>query len=246
MVKLNYTPLYNTIFVCNFSFSWINLKLPFYEVFGKERCNLRQAVEKAGLTWEGRPHCGLDDAKNTARLLSLIMARGYKISITGSLPWKFAAPKPAPHELDNSTTNPLCYCGVRSSKWSMVGKPVVYLRCDIWTPYNGPPCHYFKWTPHIRPRCHQFIWTPARCPHLIWRQPLSSWMLHLSSLLGCLCIHLLHDVNLLARLFRLFVKFRNSKSLKSSYHNTLFGIFITVHSFICSNFPENSFSWVLF
>ncbi|KAL0397391.1 UNVERIFIED_CONTAM: ERI1 exoribonuclease 2 [Sesamum calycinum] len=43
---------------------WINLRVPFHEVFGGVRCNLKEAVEKAGLAWQGRAHCGLDDAKN--------------------------------------------------------------------------------------------------------------------------------------------------------------------------------------
>uniref|UniRef100_A0A0D9UZR0 GRF-type domain-containing protein n=1 Tax=Leersia perrieri TaxID=77586 RepID=A0A0D9UZR0_9ORYZ len=69
---------------------WINLKVPFQEVFGGVRCNLKEAVEFAGLTWEGRAHCGLDDARNTARLLALLMHRGFKFSITNSLVWQSA------------------------------------------------------------------------------------------------------------------------------------------------------------
>ncbi|XP_073147876.1 uncharacterized protein [Henckelia pumila] len=64
---------------------WINLRVPFYDVFGGERCSLKEAVEKSGLTWQGRAHCGLDDAKNTARLLALLMDIGSKLSITNSL-----------------------------------------------------------------------------------------------------------------------------------------------------------------
>jgi len=45
---------------------WINLKVPFHEVFGDVRCNLKQAVQLSGLPWVGRAHCGLDDARNTA------------------------------------------------------------------------------------------------------------------------------------------------------------------------------------
>ncbi|ESR45654.1 hypothetical protein CICLE_v10001735mg [Citrus x clementina] len=67
---------------------WINLKVPFHEVFGGVRCNLKEAVEMAGLAWQGRAHCGLDDAKNTARLLALLMHRGFKFSITNSLMWQ--------------------------------------------------------------------------------------------------------------------------------------------------------------
>lgn len=70
---------------------WINLRVPFQEVYGDVRCNLKEAVQLAGLTWEGRAHCGLDDARNTARLLALLMHRGFKFSITNSLVWQPAA-----------------------------------------------------------------------------------------------------------------------------------------------------------
>jgi ERI1 exoribonuclease 2 len=73
---------------------WINLKVPFQEVYGGVRCNLKDAVQLAGLTWEGRAHCGLDDARNTARLLALLMHRGFKFSITNSLVWQ-----PAPQSI---------------------------------------------------------------------------------------------------------------------------------------------------
>ncbi|XP_061374598.1 uncharacterized protein LOC133316828 [Gastrolobium bilobum] len=50
---------------------WINLRVPFHEVFGDMRCNLKKAVGIARLEWEGRAHSGIDDAKNTARLLAI-------------------------------------------------------------------------------------------------------------------------------------------------------------------------------
>ncbi|KAM3329618.1 hypothetical protein ACQJBY_026577 [Aegilops geniculata] len=65
---------------------WINLRVPFQAALGGGgRVNLQEAVRAAGLDWEGRLHCGLDDALNTARLLAEIMRRGVKITITGSL-----------------------------------------------------------------------------------------------------------------------------------------------------------------
>lgn len=33
----------------------------------KHRGNLRESVEAAGLTWQGRAHSAIDDARNTAR-----------------------------------------------------------------------------------------------------------------------------------------------------------------------------------
>ncbi|XBI63532.1 ERI1 exoribonuclease 2-like [Triticum dicoccoides] len=82
---------------------WINLRVPFQAAFGGGgRVNLQEAVRAAGLDWEGRLHCGLDDARNTARLLAELMRRGVKITITGSL-----APPP-PMQKQPARTSP---CG---------------------------------------------------------------------------------------------------------------------------------------
>lgn len=116
------------------------------------RCGLKDAVEHVGLTWEGRAHCGLDDARNTARLLVHLMDMGFKFSITKSLesqsmdvPMKYKAscdflldrsehtrePKEVfgtpvqIHPFMDSTgkeKHTYCYCGVLSSK-SVVRKP---------------------------------------------------------------------------------------------------------------------------
>ncbi|KAL6562883.1 hypothetical protein OROHE_005470 [Orobanche hederae] len=146
---------------------WINLKVPFQEVFGGVRCNLKQAVETAGLTWQGRAHCGLDDAKNTARLLSFIMRKGFKFSITNSLTcqtsvgsfsgkptqekhllvsplWKFPGPQTTLLQFHH-----YCYCGVTSSK-GVVRKPgpkqgSLFFGCGNWTAVRGARCSYFEW-----------------------------------------------------------------------------------------------------
>ncbi|KAF6158803.1 hypothetical protein GIB67_040317 [Kingdonia uniflora] len=47
--------------------------------------NLKEAIQLAGISWEGRPHYGLDDARNTARLLTNLMSRGFRFSITNSM-----------------------------------------------------------------------------------------------------------------------------------------------------------------
>lgn len=131
---------------------WINLKVPFHEVFGNIRCNLKEAVQRAGLLWEGRAHCGLDDAKNTARLLAHIMHRGFRFSITNSLIWQSTerpsirqqfldcqyGPIQHPHKLKHplgpfmrfhpipvepeKDLGTYCFCGVRSSR-QMLRKP---------------------------------------------------------------------------------------------------------------------------
>lgn len=147
---------------------WINLKVPFREVFGGARCNLKEAVQLAGLEWQGRAHCGLDDAKNTARLLALLMRRGFKFSITDSLmcpptdetvTWKLPQDHPSipsyhPQKLRALPVSvlrlhPHCYCGVRSRE-GMIRRPgptqgSPFFGCGNWTATRGPRCHYFEW-----------------------------------------------------------------------------------------------------
>ncbi|KAK9124858.1 hypothetical protein Scep_013704 [Stephania cephalantha] len=162
--------------------SWINLKVPFHEVFGGIRCNLKEAVQLAGLAWEGRAHCGLHDARNTARLLANLLHRGIHFSITNSIMWHdvdhpMARHPSADHPLDPNlyptvqkrSLGPLvqfhptymdpskeprifCFCGVKSSK-CMVRKP-------------GPKHGSFFFG------CGN--WTAARgaaCPYFEWASP---------------------------------------------------------------------------
>lgn len=140
------------------------MRVPFREVFGGDICNLKQAVEKAGLSWQGRAHCGLDDAKNTARLLASIMQEGFKLSITNSLAYQtndgsFSQEKPLvipPHPQKLPEHQPTllqyhhyCHCGVVSSK-GVVHKPgpkrgSLFFGCGNWTAARGARCHYFEW-----------------------------------------------------------------------------------------------------
>ncbi|CAN0843843.1 ERI1 exoribonuclease 2 [Linum grandiflorum] len=142
---------------------WINLKVAFREIFGGVRCNLKEAIEMAGLPWQGRAHCGLDDAKNTARLLSLFMRRGVRFSITNSIKWQtndgsvsgelppeylpFSPNQPSYKQYHHD--HPLCFCGVKSAK-GMVRKPGPkqgnhFYGCGNWTATRGACCHYFEW-----------------------------------------------------------------------------------------------------
>lgn len=140
---------------------WINLKVPFKELFGGVRCNLKEAVTLAGLVWEGRAHCGLDDARNTARLLAHLMRRGSRLSITDSLSFQQPGPAPTPqrssqqqllaHAAPFHPSSPLtqCFCGVTSAK-RMVRKPGpkhgrFFFGCGNWTTARGAVCPYFEW-----------------------------------------------------------------------------------------------------
>lgn len=161
---------------------WINLRVPFNEVFGGVRCNLKQAVQLAGLEWEGRAHCGLDDAKNTARLLTDLMRRGFRLSITNSLflqssehpfmaqhfldcqsspthhPRRLKQP-PTPfiqlHAIQGDPTKEqciYCYCGVKSNKKMVRG------------PGSKNGCFFFG--------CGNWTTTRgARCPYFEWASP---------------------------------------------------------------------------
>ncbi|KAM0900192.1 hypothetical protein ACQ4PT_020805 [Festuca glaucescens] len=136
---------------------WVNLRVPFQSVLGGGgRATLQEAVRAAGLQWEGRLHCGLDDARNTARLLVEIMWRGARIAITGSL-----APPPIQHK-EEEEEQPhtslcggavgacFCYCGVasRGGVVAMVGplQGRCYWGCGNWTPTMGAVCPYFLWS----------------------------------------------------------------------------------------------------
>jgi ERI1 exoribonuclease 2 len=125
---------------------WINLRVPFQAALGGGgRTTLQEAVQVAGLKWEGRLHCGLDDARNTARLLVDLMRRGAKIEITGSLappPPLIQEQKPAP--CSGAAGECLCYCGVASRRGVVAGK--CFLGCGKWTPYMGAVCPFFLWS----------------------------------------------------------------------------------------------------
>lgn len=161
---------------------WINLKVPFQEVFGGVRCNLKEAIQVAGLVWEGRAHCGLDDARNTAHLLMHLMRRGFRFRLTDSLICQSAdcslvmqqclACQPGfsqqlfrinhpsmpltqfqPFQVDLSQEQEmLCYCGVKSSK-RMVWKP---------EPKHGS-CFFGcgNWTATGMALCSYFQWASA-------------------------------------------------------------------------------------
>jgi inhibitor of KinA sporulation pathway (predicted exonuclease) len=64
---------------------WINLKIPHRQIYGNVKANFKQSVELMGRKFEGRPHSGLDDAKNTAYLALELIQRGIRLRVTGCL-----------------------------------------------------------------------------------------------------------------------------------------------------------------
>lgn len=47
---------------------WINLRKAYSAFYGVGRVNLQHMLDDLGMVFEGRPHCGLDDAKNIANI----------------------------------------------------------------------------------------------------------------------------------------------------------------------------------
>ncbi|KAF2299281.1 hypothetical protein GH714_031241 [Hevea brasiliensis] len=133
-----------------------------------KRCNQKEAVKMAGLAWQGRAHCGLDDQKHCSPTCPP-HAQGYqKFSITNSPMWQTTdgslSWKPSPDNLSFSLDQPyklkemhspvlqyhtFCYCAVKNSK-GMVRKPgpkqgSLFFGCGNWTATRGALCHYFEW-----------------------------------------------------------------------------------------------------
>ncbi|CAM6072833.1 unnamed protein product [Sphagnum tenellum] len=155
---------------------WINLKVPFRKFSGHMQTNLRGAVERLGLVWEGREHCGLDDARNTAYLALELVKKGIILKVTNSFKTyaddgsklyipKLRKPKAMPRcfknaetnveevetTIDHNSANIMCFCGVKSRK-RVVKKPgptqgQSFFSCGKWTMTTDGKCLFFLWAP---------------------------------------------------------------------------------------------------
>ncbi|RZC40293.1 RNase T domain containing protein, partial [Asbolus verrucosus] len=61
---------------------WINIKTLFKLHYQKSFSGLSGALSEVGLQFEGNQHCGLHDARNTAKLAGKMIAHGVKLQIT--------------------------------------------------------------------------------------------------------------------------------------------------------------------
>ncbi|KAI4458226.1 5' exonuclease eri1-related [Holotrichia oblita] len=64
---------------------WINLRALYEEYYNRRPLGLSGALFDVGLTFEGKEHCGLDDAKNTAFLAKKMVSDGVLLRITKEL-----------------------------------------------------------------------------------------------------------------------------------------------------------------
>lgn len=161
---------------------WINLKALFQGAFNGRKCNLRKAVEVSGLRWMGRAHCGLDDAKNTARLALELMRRGTILKVTGSLESQALVAKVRRPEWPGAVQQGQVTCelssstNVQNSNGSAIGS--LNIGIDTLQCFCGVTCkkhvvkkpgptqgkNFFacgKWTPSEGCRCGFFEWAAS-------------------------------------------------------------------------------------
>ncbi|KXJ11771.1 3'-5' exoribonuclease 1 [Exaiptasia diaphana] len=74
----------SNIMLPKWSKRWINLR-KHYRNYYKTRCKLIDMLENLGLHFEGRPHCGLDDSKNIARIMIKMIQDGWEPEFNESL-----------------------------------------------------------------------------------------------------------------------------------------------------------------
>lgn len=55
---------------------WINLRKAYTAFYACGRVNLHQMLEELGMKFQGRPHCGLDDARNIAAIALRLLLDG--------------------------------------------------------------------------------------------------------------------------------------------------------------------------
>ncbi|MFT7815330.1 3'-5' exoribonuclease 1 [Arapaima gigas] len=67
-----------------FAKKWINIRKSygnFYKVVPRMQTKLSSMLENLGLQYEGRPHCGLDDARNIARIALRMLQDGCQLRV---------------------------------------------------------------------------------------------------------------------------------------------------------------------
>lgn len=72
---------------------WINLRKVFCNFYESPRYNLENMLLKLGLKFEGRPHCGLDDSKNIARIVINLLEDGCAIKCNEAIDGRARLPK---------------------------------------------------------------------------------------------------------------------------------------------------------
>ncbi|KAK7110273.1 3'-5' exoribonuclease 1-like [Littorina saxatilis] len=74
---------------------WINLRKAFCNFYDCKRLNLQHMLTNLGLQFEGRPHCGLDDSKNIARIVCHLLEDGCIFKVNEVFDNRSNLPKPS-------------------------------------------------------------------------------------------------------------------------------------------------------
>jgi inhibitor of KinA sporulation pathway (predicted exonuclease) len=140
--------------------SWCDLRSEFRKQYPRAQGGLEEACATAGVPWEGRAHCGLDDATNTARLAVHCCLRGAVLAATGGLRAPAPPRQATLHEAFNTApaapggaaqAQPRCACGVaatlRAVKRPGPNNGRLFFSCGRYTASAGAVCQTFEWAP---------------------------------------------------------------------------------------------------
>ncbi|XP_074652516.1 3'-5' exoribonuclease 1-like [Tubulanus polymorphus] len=64
---------------------WVNVRKTYRNFYGFAKANLRAMLENLGMAFIGKPHSGIDDARNIARVVGHIMADGCSVHVNEKL-----------------------------------------------------------------------------------------------------------------------------------------------------------------
>ena len=67
---------------------WVNLKRLFADFYGCRPCRITKMLERQGMRFVGRPHSGIDDSRNIARIAIRMANDGATLYINEMLPAK--------------------------------------------------------------------------------------------------------------------------------------------------------------
>ena len=81
---------------------WIDVRKLFSNWFNTRRCGIQKMLSYLGLEFEGQQHCGLDDAKNIARILIKLMDDGCQAKCNDKLKHCRTAIEKRPSNRQNS------------------------------------------------------------------------------------------------------------------------------------------------
>lgn len=76
--------------------SWIDIRAVYRSFYNRRPQGLNGALRELGLSFEGREHSGIEDARNTAKLIWRMVQGGCVLEVTGTV--DSVAGKHAPHK----------------------------------------------------------------------------------------------------------------------------------------------------